>query len=225
MHPLIRRSAQVGAVMATLALSVVAAPAGAAPPTEHKCLSPVFPGSDVNSRYGVSERIVGPPGCVTAYAGEAWVRATGVWVTATSADVQTFYENFVSAEWVTDEGTPQARQVSAGKESLRWEPPNGDGQIGTADDFRTPDGRPFIAPVSPALHPVSAGTHTNVLYVTFGAETCDGFEGGRCLGTQAGVQELYLFSSWYDSQSPKPPSYPKVPVTKFEFLPASELPR
>ena len=69
------RSAQAGAILTALGLSVglMTGVAGADPPPgiprDHSCLSPIFADSpenpnwrDLNLRYGVNERIIGPPG-------------------------------------------------------------------------------------------------------------------------------------------------------------------
>ena len=163
--------------------------ATAAPPTEHKCLSNLFPNSDLNERYGVTERIVGPPGCREALAGEQWVRAVPPWAAATEPDIQDFNNKFLGARWVTDGGTDHASTVTAGKEALRT-------------GFHAPNGLPFSAPVSPAIHPLSVGNHTNIVYVTLSAPHCNGL--GICL--PAG-------ESQYDSSlSPDHPA-PEVTIT------------
>ena len=62
------RSAQAGAILTALGLSagLMTGVAEAEPPRDaHSALSPIFPGAglnpDLNQRYGVSERIIGPP--------------------------------------------------------------------------------------------------------------------------------------------------------------------
>ena len=59
------RSAQAGAILTAVGLSagLMTGVAVAAPPdvAKQSCLSPLFPGSDLNERYGVKERIIGPP--------------------------------------------------------------------------------------------------------------------------------------------------------------------
>ncbi|MFC7448484.1 hypothetical protein [Rhodococcus daqingensis] len=82
--------------------------------------------------------------------------------------------------------------MTAGPESLRG-------------PFLTPSGQPFIAPVSPVIRPLSIGAHTNVVFVTMSAETCNGL--GICL--PAG-------ESQYDSSlSPVHPA----PPADFTFAP------
>ena len=69
------RSARLYTVLTVLGPSFAAftGVAAAGPPREHKRLSNVFPNSDLNTRYGVSERIIGPPatpstpGCRVAF--------------------------------------------------------------------------------------------------------------------------------------------------------------
>src|SRR5687768_9374416 len=88
------RSVRASAVPTALGLSFggLAGVAVADPSRTHECLSSVFPDSDLNERYGVSERIIGPPaapttpGCRQAFAGEKWVRAVPPWSTAGSAE-------------------------------------------------------------------------------------------------------------------------------------------
>ena len=104
--------------------------------SEHACLSPVFPAgqnvpaewTDLNKRYGVSERIVGPPpsvsplpqtpGCLEAFAGEKLVRAVPPWIMAPDK-VASFTNSFKSARYVIDEGTAQEKTITVGPNVLQ----------------------------------------------------------------------------------------------------------
>ena len=191
------RCAQAGAILTALGLSagLMTGVAAADPPREHKCISPIFPGSNLNERYGVSERIVGPPpsvppappspGCLEAFAGEHWVRAVPPWVTAdTDTDgnnipdaIDDFKAKFAGARYVTDEGTAQEKTVTVGPEILRTTclsagPPPASFQCKTPNGLTPPlNGKPFIALVSPVFNPLPVGTHTSTLYVTMKAAT------------------------------------------------------
>ena len=146
------RSAQAGAILTALGLSagLMTDVAQADPPRPHECISPLFPGSNLNTRYGVSERIIGPPpsttppspGCLEAFAGEKWVRAVPPWVTAEAGKIAEFKERFQSARYVTDEVTAQAKTVTFGKEILRDQCFNDQGGLMTCT---APSGLPFIA--------------------------------------------------------------------------------
>ncbi|MGV9866131.1 hypothetical protein [Rhodococcus koreensis] len=188
-------------------MSIITGPAAAAPPTERICLSNLFdPPDSLNARYGVDERIIGPPGCLDALAGEHWARAVPPWVTATDAGIAAFRQNFVSARWVIDAGTPQEFTVTAGPESLQSGPPE--------DPFTVPSGpfagKPFITPVSPAIRPLSVGTHTNIVFVTMSAETCNGL---------GGLAEICLPAGESQYASPFFPSVGHlVPASGFNFV-------
>lgn len=204
MHSLLHRSARIAAIIATLGASLAIGSATAAPPIDQTCPSNLFPGSDLNARYGVDERIVGPPGCRLALAGEHWVRAVPPWTGADAAAIDTFRQNFVSARWVTDAGSTGEFTQTAGPEALRWQSPEG-------TPFVTPGGLPFISPVSPAARPLSVGTHTSIVFVTMSAETCNGLTGAQAVCLPAG-------ESQYDT--PLSPIHP-APPADFEFVPPS----
>ncbi|MDT2007599.1 hypothetical protein FXW78_29965 [Rhodococcus opacus] len=203
MHNVLRRSRQIVVLTAMLGMSIVTGPAAAAPPPDPACLSNLFPPPDnsLNLRYGVDERIIGPPGCLEALAGERWVRAVPPWV-ATDAGIAAFSQNFVSARWVIDAGTPQEFTVTAGPDSLRG-------------PFDVPSGpfvgKKFVAPVSSPMRPLSMGEHTNIVYVTMSAETCNGL---------GGVDEICLPAreSQYASPFFPLPVDHLVPAAVFDFV-------
>jgi len=164
------RSAQAGAFLTALGLSagLMTGVAQADPPREHSCPSPFFSNSNLNERYGVSERIIGPPDCREAFVGEQWVRAVPPWVTATPALQADFKSKFVSARYLIDAGTAQEQTITAKilKEGLI--PDNSP---------KTPwDGLSFIVPLSPVLHPLPPGRHTVNVFVTMSGETCNGLK-------------------------------------------------
>lgn len=151
-----------------------AAPAQAVPPPDHNCLSP--DGTNLNQLYEVGERIIGPPACREAFAGERWVRTGATWATAPSAadavypegytpsepnPIDDFNAKFAGARFVHDAGTPQERSFTFGREALRT-------------GFTAPNGLPYSAIVSPALRPLSVGRHTSTMYLRLSAEHCDG---------------------------------------------------
>jgi hypothetical protein len=181
------RAAGRGGALVLLLLAAMRTGAGTAhavPPPDHNCLSPG--GDNLNQLYGVRERIIGPPACREAFAGEQWVRTAPGWLTAASAAVAVypagytparpdpiddFNTKFVRARYVHDGGTRQERTFTFGREALRT-------------GFVTADGRPYSAPVSPAFHPLSVGQHTTAVYLTLSAEHCDGLgtnRGENCL--------------------------------------------
>lgn len=197
MHPLLRRSVPVAALVAAFGTSLVAGPAAAAPRPDNACISNLD-GSNLNARYGVTERIVGPPTCRDALAGDKWVRAVPPWTAASENEINLFKQNFVSARWVTDEGTPREITVTAGPESLR------EGILNVAPNLH------FIAPVSPAVRPLSIGQHTSVMYINMRAQTCNGL--GLCL--DAG-EHLYKAAT-------SPTMGNIVPAITFTFAPPSK---
>jgi hypothetical protein len=202
------RSAQAGAILTALGLSagLMTGVAEAKPqPGEHFCTSPIFGGPadlpvvqkwvDLNQRYGVRDRIIGPPapawdetdvgadtdplkrdGCLELFVKESWVRAVAPWLTATTAQRDEFNARFDSARYVIDEGTGQQQIVKADKHSLFT------GSVPNVEGLTPPwtRGLPFIVPVSPALpklsqtdgctpaaNPAVPGPcHTSTLYVT-----------------------------------------------------------
>ncbi|MEV7415865.1 hypothetical protein [Streptomyces sp. NPDC089919] len=169
-----RLAAALSVAVAATALAAGTGPAAAAPRQARHCVSP--DGTDLNALYGVTERIVGPPGCAEAVAGERWVRALPSWTTAPAgaayrypagyapdlaAPMDDFAAKFVSATYVTDLGTRQERSRTVGREVLR-----------TASTG--PDGLPYASLVSPPLDPLAAGPHTTTVLLTMSAEHCDG---------------------------------------------------
>ena len=85
---------------------------------------------NLNLRYKVSERIIGPPspafdetdvgadtdpskrdGCLEAFVGEQWIRAVPPWITATSTERKAFFDNFLGARYVIDQGTRQEQTI------------------------------------------------------------------------------------------------------------------
>jgi hypothetical protein len=158
-------------------LTVLASSTGVAhatPSAAHNCLAP--DGTNLNQLFGIKERIIGPPACREALAGERWVRSVPSWATAPSGDsavyplgytpqlfnpIDDFNAKFVGARYVQDGGTGEQKIFIFGREVLRT------GFIG-------PDGLPFSAVVSPSFQPVSVGRHTSTVYLTLIAEHCDG---------------------------------------------------
>ncbi|MDI1460861.1 hypothetical protein QEZ54_07780 [Catellatospora sp. KI3] len=184
------RTARAAAILTTLAasLGLMAGTAQAAPSRERFCISPIFTGGseqwrDLNQRYDVRQRIIGPPapatddiadppggpGCRTALAGEKWVRAVPPWLTATATEQAAFITNFTSARYVIDAGTVGERSVTVGPEVL---------QSGTVPlDVVLPVGTaglPYVVPVSPVFRPLHPGVHTSTLFVTMAARVCTG---------------------------------------------------
>jgi hypothetical protein len=188
----VMRFAQAGAILTALGLSagLMTGVAEAKPKDEHSCPSPFFPNSDLNERYGVSERIIGPPGCREAFAGEKWVRAVPPWITAPNAaqagypdgytpelpnPINDFNKKFSGARYVIDEGTPQEKTFAGGPEILRTGFTVPQGYI-EPPGYPNIDGFPFSSPVSPVYHPLSVGTHTINVYVTMSARHCNGIK-------------------------------------------------
>ncbi|GAA1614817.1 hypothetical protein [Catellatospora bangladeshensis] len=183
------RSAKAAAILAALGLSLglMNGVAQAGPPRHRECISPIFLGGseqwrDLNQRYDVRERIIGPPapatddipdppggpGCRTALAGEKWVRAVPPWITATQTEQAAFIAGFKSARYVIDAGTAHERSITVGPEILR------SGTI--PNDVQPPAtrGLPYVVPVSPVLRPLRPGTHTSTLFVTMKERVCTG---------------------------------------------------
>ena len=221
--------------------------AEAAPPRgENFCSSPIFVGSgppewrDLNQRYGVKERIIGPPapaadntpsdGCLEAFAGEQWVRAVPPWLTATIALRDEFYNRFDHARYVIDEGTAQEKTITAGKEILRT------GMV--PQDVTIPPGTgglPYVVPVSPVLNPLSptkgcvpssnpadpGPCHTSTLYVTMtaGDDVCTGRGAAPGLGgtgcLPGGEESKWpILANWSFKVSSQPPPTPtSIPPT------------
>jgi hypothetical protein len=200
------RSAQAGAILTALGLSagLMTGPAQAVPVrAAHSCTSPIFQSDppdaaknwvDLNLRYNVKERIIGPPGqpplpgawdetdvgadtdiskrdgCLEAFVGERWVRAVPPWITATPTEQKAFIDNFLGARYVIDGGTDKEQTVTAGPEILRK------GNVPDLSNL-TPtwtQGKPFVVPVSPIFDALPSGNHTSILYVTMSQQTCNG---------------------------------------------------
>lgn len=191
------RSAKAGAILTTLGLSLglMAGAAQAGPHGDRDrdrfCISPIFFGGseewrDLNQRYDVRERIIGPPppafddiadppeppggpGCRTALAGEKWVRAVPPWLTATEVEQAAFIASFKSARYVIDPGTPQERSITVGPEVL---------QSGIVPDGvvlpEGTEGLPYVVPVSPVFRPLRPGVHNSTLFVTMEERVCTG---------------------------------------------------
>ena len=187
------RSAQAGAILTAVGLSVglMTGVAEAAPPSEHNCPSPFF-SDGLNARYNVNERIIGPPQCRYAFAGEKWVRGIPPWLTAkdvasavyppddpstpendpyTPANpdpIKDFELKFDGVRYVTDEGTPQAKTV----ELVGQDAKNLLFKSTVRADTPNPAwaNSPLIVPVSPVFQPLSVtndckanDTHTGVV--------------------------------------------------------------
>jgi hypothetical protein len=213
------RSAQAGAILTAVGLSagLMTGVAEAEPSRgEHFCISPIFvpPPSgttstqdlktveaflDLNQRYNVKERIIGPPGfnpatpqapgaydetddpaaagdktkrdgCLEAYPDEQWIRAVPPWITASSDNNGDKIPDKIKE--FTDRFV-SARYVIDGKDNVVTDPKKLLFQ-GTVPDIAglLPDwtrGKPFIVPVSPVFPALSAGDHTTILYVTISA--------------------------------------------------------
>ncbi|MEV5409617.1 hypothetical protein AB0K60_12370 [Thermopolyspora sp. NPDC052614] len=142
---------------------------------ERACLSPE--GINLNQLYRVKERIIGPPACRTALAGERWVRVTPEWVTAADADtavypkgyvpekpnpIDDFNAKLVAVRYVQDIGTPRERSFTFGRKAV------------LRTGFFTEDGLPYSTTVSPSFRPLSVGTHTSTVYYRLRAKHCDG---------------------------------------------------
>jgi hypothetical protein len=147
--------------------------AQAAPSPEHNCGT--SGGTNFNQLYGVKERIIGPPNCYYALAGEQWVRSIPIWITASGKDgavypagykpqqpnpIDDFNVKFVGARYVQDSGTAAEKTFVFGREVLRTGFVSG--------------GRPYSAVVSHPFQPLSVGRHTSTVYLTLTADHCDG---------------------------------------------------
>ncbi|WP_406040987.1 hypothetical protein OG799_33120 [Micromonospora sp. NBC_00898] len=202
--------------------------AEAGPPRKHQCTSNVFNGGDqnwqdLNKRYDVSERIIGPPapgfddiadppggpGCRTALVGDQWVRAVPPWITATGgAEQQAFIDNFKSARYVIDAGTAQEQTVTAGPKILQSGMVPGDVTVPPVG------GLPYVVPVSPVFHPLRPGIHTSTLFVTMNERVCTGRGPAPGLGTdclEAGESEYPIINNGPFTVLPGPP--PPTPTT------------
>ena len=176
------RSAQAGAILTALGLSVglMTGVAEAAPkPPGPSCLSPIFAASekdkkwqDLNLRYSVKERIIGPPNCRQAFVGEQWVRAVPPWIMADEIKAKEFKDNFVSATYVIDD----VEVVTIGKDKVQFGNVPADLQPSPPAPLEQFPGLPYAVPVSPAFDPLPVGIHTSTLFVNMAAETCNGLQ-------------------------------------------------
>lgn len=175
------RPARFLAALASAALTATLAGASTAqaiPPEEHVCF---WEGADQNELLGIDERVIGPPPCREAFAGERWVRIGPGWSTASAGErkvypqgyvpqdpdpIDDFNAKFQGARYVLDRGTAQERTFVYGREVLRT-------------GFVAPDGRPFSIPASPPFEPLSVGGHTVITFLRFSAEHCDGLGRNR----------------------------------------------
>ncbi|GAA1364558.1 hypothetical protein [Catellatospora chokoriensis] len=225
------RSARAGAILTTLGLSLglMTGIAEAGPPRDRQCTSPIFLGGseqwrDLNQRYDVRERIIGPPapatddipdppggpGCRTALPGEKWVRAVPPWITASATEQAAFLANFKSARYVIDAGTAHERSIIAGPEIL---------QSGTIPgDVLPPEtrGLPFVVPVSPVFRPLRPGTHTSTLFVTMNERVCTGRGpapglSADCLEAGESAYPIIDNGPFTVLTGPPPPPYDAVP--------------
>jgi hypothetical protein len=142
-----------GAATSLPASAATGAPVGD-PKKTHDCITP--DGTNLNKLYGVKERIIGPPTCREAFAGERWVRSVPDWITAAGSSgavyptgytpakpnpIDDFNSKFVGATYVHDRGTPQEKTFTFGREVLRT-------------GFFTPEGLNMLGRVGPK--PVSS---------------------------------------------------------------------
>ncbi|MEV0170247.1 hypothetical protein AB0I00_03810 [Streptomyces sp. NPDC050803] len=162
------------AVSAALATTLAGAgTAQAQPSPDHNC---VYEEININELLGIRERVIGPPPCREALAGERWSRVGPSWATASGpedavypdgyepreeAPIEDFNAKFEGARYVVDRGTPQERTFVFGREVLRT-------------GFTEPSGRPFSIPASPSLPPRSLGEHTVVTFLRLSEDHCDG---------------------------------------------------
>ncbi|MFJ3924704.1 hypothetical protein [Streptomyces sp. NPDC090022] len=144
-------------------------------PVVPHCLGP--DGADLNKRYRVTQRIIGPAACRTAFNKADWVRVVPEWSTAAKArgarypagyrpdrsnPIDDFNAKFVSVTYVHDIGTPHERSLTYPKKQV------------LRTGFTTPDGLPSSGIVSPPLKALGLGTHTTTVFVELRAEHCDG---------------------------------------------------
>ncbi|MER5917036.1 hypothetical protein ABT124_43480 [Streptomyces sp. NPDC001982] len=149
-------------------------PTTQASPVAQPC---VFEGVNLNEFLGVTQTLIGPPPCRTAFVGEQWVRTFPSWGTKPSAQgtkypkgytparpapMEDFISKFLGVRVVNDIGTSQERSFTFGPEVVR--------RI-TLD----PKGRILFASfATPPLRPLSAGAHTTTVFMRLSAEHCDG---------------------------------------------------
>ncbi|HEY9372682.1 hypothetical protein [Streptomyces sp.] len=195
MRPLWKRSAWTTRIRATataaLLAAVAAVPAQAAaaqtavPPQEHICFSP--DGTELNSFLGIADRIIGPPTCREAFAGERLYRSFFSWGTAQPREagdppllyppdyvtslpddpMRDFRSKLVGVRVVHDINTVRERSYSFGQEIVRrTETFEGDGNL-------------YAWFAAGPLHPLSVGTHTSTVFMRLTAEHCDGITTDR----------------------------------------------
>ncbi len=139
------------------------------------CIAP--DGTNLNRLYRVKERIIGPPACRTALAGERWVRTAPGWITAAGPStavypdgytpakknpIDDFNSKLVAVRYVHDIGTPREQSFTFGRKAV------------LRTGFFTEDGLPYSSTVSPSFRSLSVGTHTSTVYYKLRAEHCDG---------------------------------------------------
>jgi hypothetical protein len=254
------RCAQAGAILTALGLSagLMTGVAEAEPSRGgHFCISPIFTASDttstqdlktaqafidLNQRYNLKERIIGPPspafdetdigadtdplkrdGCLEAFTDEHWIRAVPPWITApgdTNGDkipdrIKEFTDRFVSAEYVID-GNKKIEVTDPKKLLFQGTVPNIEG---LAPQWTR--GLPFIVPVSPVFDPLPAGTHTIILNVTMSAgdPVCSGLPVPGGTPTAPGLNQACLPAG----PSPWPITVPQ-PATFTVSMPPAPTP-
>ncbi|MBT2506596.1 hypothetical protein J7I98_11955 [Streptomyces sp. ISL-98] len=147
--------------------------APAVPPVDRNCLSP--DGTNLNTFPGISERIMGPPACREAFAGEQWVRSFASWGTAASSrgarypagytpsepnPMDDFLSKLEGVRVVNDIGTDREEAFTFGPEIVR--------RIAFADRI------PFAFFATSPMPPLSVGPHTTTVFMSLSAEHCDG---------------------------------------------------
>lgn len=181
------RPTRIRAALVSVLLATVLAAAGggtaqattrAVPPPDHNCLAP--DGTNLNVFLGISERIIGPPACREAFAGEQLVRSFPSWGTRSSSEgaeypdgytpsepnpMDDFVSKFQGVRIVNDIGTAQERSFTFGPEVLRR--------------IAVQDGMPFAFFASPPMRPLSVGAHTSTVFMRLSAEHCDGLAANR----------------------------------------------
>ncbi|MGW0628457.1 hypothetical protein [Streptomyces sp. NPDC002758] len=153
----------------------------------------VFEGVNLNEFLGVTQRLIGPPPCRSAFVGEQWVRTFPSRGTAPSAQgtvyppgympahpapMDDFTSKFLGVRVVNDIGTRQERSFTFTQSQVlrRIDPVSG---------------ILFASFATPPLHPLSAGAHTTTVFMRLSAEHCDGLGTDRALNCLPGGESLY----------------------------------